>query len=231
MIAFEKILIKNGDKTLVDIAFELKSSIAIVGESGSGKSLTLKAIMDILPKELSKDVYSKGMENIKRGHNLAFVPQNPFTALSPMSKIKKQFWGVEKSQIPQLLAQTGLDASFLDRFPSELSGGQLQRVIIAIALGSNPKLLLMDEPTTALDSDIKYDILRLVKQLQEKLEFYLVFVTHELTLAREFCDEILVIKDGRTVEYASTEELFSFSKNEYVKKLIESDFKGRKFRQ
>lgn len=231
MIAFEKILIKNGDKTLVDIAFELKSSIAIVGESGSGKSLTLKAIMDILPKELSKDVYSKGMENIKRGHNLAFVPQNPFTALSPMSKIKKQFWGVEKSRIPQLLAQTGLDASFLDRFPSELSGGQLQRVIIAIALGSNPKLLLMDEPTTALDSDIKYDILRLVKQLQEKLEFYLVFVTHELTLAREFCDEILVIKDGRTVEYASTEELFSFSKNEYVKKLIESDFKGRKFRQ
>ncbi len=231
MITFEQILIKNGDKTLVDIAFELKKSIAIVGESGSGKSLTLKAIMDILPKELSFQIKAVGINGIKKGSGLAFVPQNPFTALSPMSKIKKQFWGVEKSKVFSLLKETGLDESFLDRFPSELSGGQLQRVIIAIALGSNPQLLLLDEPTTALDSDIKYEILRLIKNLQEKLGFYLVFVTHELGLAREFCEDILVIKDGKTVEYSSSQELFSNPKNEYVKKLIESDFKGRNFRQ
>lgn len=231
MITFEQILIKNGDKTLVDIAFELKKSIAIVGESGSGKSLTLKAIMDILPKELNSQIKAIGIDGIKKGSGLAFVPQNPFTALSPMSKIKKQFWGVEKSKVFALLKETGLDESFLDRFPSELSGGQLQRVIIAIALGSNPQLLLLDEPTTALDSDIKYEILRLIKSLQEKLGFYLVFVTHELGLAREFCEDILVIKDGKGVEYSSSQELFSNPKNEYVKKLIESDFKGRNFRQ
>jgi ABC-type dipeptide/oligopeptide/nickel transport system ATPase component len=231
LINFEKICVKNGDKTLVDISFKLKKSIAIVGESGSGKSLTLKAIMEILPKELDKELVISGVTELKRGVDIAFVPQNPFTALSPMSKIKKQFWDTPKSDLLLLLKQTGLDESCLGRFPSELSGGQLQRVIIAIALASRPKLLLMDEPTTALDSDVKHEILELIRNLQKELGFYLVFVTHELGLAREFCDEILVIKNGAKVEFATSEELFNNPSDEYTKKLIDADFKGREFRK
>ncbi len=231
MIAFEKIIVSSSEKTLVDISFEVHSSLAIVGESGSGKSLTMKAIMGILPKELDFAVQISGIEKLKRGENLAFVPQNPFTALSPMSKIKKQFWGVDKLRAIELLEQMGLSAEILDRFPSELSGGQLQRVIIAIALGQNPKLLLMDEPTTALDADTKSEIVSLVKSLMEKFGFYLIFVTHELSLARELCEYIMVIKDGKQVEFGKAEAIFLTPKNDYTKRLMAADFKDREFRK
>lgn len=231
MIKFEKIVVKSGDRALVDLSFEIKSSLAIVGESGSGKSLTLKAIMDILPKELFREVRISGIEKLQRGKNLAFVPQNPFTALSPMSKIKKQFWGVDRGAAVKLLEQMGLDASCMDRFPSELSGGQLQRVIITIALSQNPKLLLMDEPTTALDSETKAEIISLIKELQARLGFYLIFVTHELGLAKELCDEIMVIGGGKTIEFGDAKELFLAPKAEYTKRLLAADFKGREFRK
>jgi ABC-type dipeptide/oligopeptide/nickel transport system ATPase component len=231
LINFEKISVKNGNQTLVDISFELHGSMAIVGESGSGKSLTLKSIMGILPKELDSEMKISGVENLQRGVNLSLVPQNPFTALSPMSKIKKQFWGADKDDARVLLAQTGLDASCMDRFPSELSGGQLQRVIIAIALSQKPKLLLMDEPTTALDTDTKQEIVGLIKELRHELGFYLIFVTHELFLARELCEQIMVIQNGKTVELSSKEEIFEAPKAEYTKKLLEADFNGREFRK
>ncbi len=231
MIKFEKIAVKSGDKSLVDLSFEIKNSLAIVGESGSGKSLTLKAIMDILPKELLREVRITGVGELQRGKNLAFVPQNPFTALSSMSKIKKQFWGVDRGVAVKLLEQTGLDASCMDRFPSELSGGQLQRVIIAIALSQNPKLLLMDEPTTALDGETKEEIVSLIKELREKLGFYLIFVTHELGLAKKLCEQIMVIGDGKIIEFGEAKELFEAPKSEYTKRLLAADFNGREFRK
>lgn len=231
MIAFEKIIVSSADKTLVDISFEVHNSLAIVGESGSGKSLTLKAIMDVLPKELQKEVSICGKVELKRGDSIAFVPQNPFTALSPMSKIKKQFWGVDKTRAIELLAQTGLDKEIINRFPSELSGGQLQRVIIALSLAQNPKLLLMDEPTTALDADTKSEIVSLVKSLMEKFGFYLIFVTHELSLARELCEYIMVIKDGKQAEFGKAEAIFSSPKSDYTKRLMAADFKDREFRK
>lgn len=231
MIAFEKITVGNSEKKLVDISFDVQSSLAIVGESGSGKSLTLKAIMDVLPKELQKEVSVCGAIELKRGESIAFVPQNPFTALSPMSKIKKQFWGVDKARAAELLAQTGLSKEVMERFPSELSGGQLQRVIIALSLAQNPKLLLMDEPTTALDADTKGEIILLIKGLMEKLGFYLIFVTHELRLARELCEHIMVIKDGKQIEFGQSEAIFSNPQSEYTKRLMNADFKDREFRK
>lgn len=231
MIAFEKITVESNGKRLVDISFEVESSLAIVGESGSGKSLTLKAIMDVLPKELKKDVSVSCDTELIRGKSIAFVPQNPFTALSPMSKIKKQFWGVDKKRAGELLTQTGLNEEVMDRFPSELSGGQLQRVIIALSLAQNPKLLLMDEPTTALDADTKGEIVSLVKGLREKIGFYLIFVTHELGLARELCDYIMVIKEGKKVEFGIAEAIFSNPQSDYTKRLMDADFKDREFRK
>lgn len=231
MIAFEKIKVGSSEKKLVDISFDLQSSLAIVGESGSGKSLILKAIMDLLPKELQKEVSVCGAIELKRGKSIAFVPQNPFTALSPMSKIKKQFWGVDKGRAAELLAQTGLNKDVMERFPSELSGGQLQRVIIALSLAQNPKLLLMDEPTTALDADTKGEIISLIKGLIEKLGFYLIFVTHELRLARELCEHIMVIKEGKQIEFGHSEVIFLNPQSEYTKRLMNADFKDREFRK
>lgn len=231
MINFEKITVKNKSKELVSLSFGLESSLAIVGESGSGKSLTLKAIMGILPKEMDGEVSISGIDTLQRGKNLAFVPQNPFTALSPMSKIKKQFWPVDTKTAVKLLEQTGLDKTCMDRFPSELSGGQLQRVIIAIALSQNPKLLLMDEPTTALDTKTKEEIVSLIKELRTELGFYLIFVTHELGLARKLCEQIMVIGDGQIIEIGASQEIFETPKTEYTKRLLKADFNGREFRK
>ncbi len=231
MLRFERICVKSREKELVDIAFDVESSLAIVGESGSGKSLTLKAIMGILPKELKCEMVFEGIDSLKRGKDIALVPQNPFTALSPMSRIKRQFWGVPKELAAKLMVEMGLDAKLMDRFPSELSGGQLQRVIIALSLSQNPKLLLMDEPTTALDADTKHEIVRLIRDLQKKKSFYLIFVTHELHLARELCDKIMVIQDGKNIETGCSKELFSNPKSSYTKRLIEADFNGREFRK
>jgi peptide/nickel transport system ATP-binding protein len=125
----------------------------------------------------------------------------------------------------------GLTAEAFDRFPSELSGGQLQRVILAIALSGKPRLLLLDEPTTALDEDNKGVVLALIKKLQLELGFSMIFVTHEIDLAKGFCDDVLVIKNGREVEYAPTEQLMENPKSEYAKTLLEANFKNRAFRQ
>jgi len=231
LINFEKITVKHKSKELVGLSFGLESSLAIVGESGSGKSLTLKAIMGILPREMDGEVSISGIDTLQRGKNLAFVPQNPFTALSPMSKIKKQFWPVDTKTAVKLLEQTGLDKTCMDRFPSELSGGQLQRVIIAIALSQNPKLLLMDEPTTALDTKTKEEIVSLIKELRTELGFYLIFVTHELGLARKLCEKIMVIGDGQIIEIGASQEIFETPKTEYTKRLLKADFNGREFRK
>ena len=102
MIRFETIKIESREKELVNLSFEVESALAIVGESGSGKSLTLKAIMGILPKELKHTVKIESKEPLIRGESLSFVPQNPFTALSPMSKIKKQFWNAEPKKALEL---------------------------------------------------------------------------------------------------------------------------------
>ena len=230
MIKFDGITISLDTKELVNLSFEVDGTLAMVGESGSGKSLTLKAILGILPKELTADIKTAGELSLQRGVDISLVPQNPFTALSPMSKIKKQAWGVKKEVLEGLFKKVGLSNDFFERFPSQLSGGQLQRVVIAISLASSPKLLLMDEPTTALDRDTKDEILELIKTLQKELKFDLVFVTHELSLASNLCENILLIKDGRALRYGKSSDFFE-SDDEYIQKLINADFKNREFRR
>jgi peptide/nickel transport system ATP-binding protein len=230
LIGFDWIVVKSDEQEIVNLSFEVDGTLALVGESGSGKSLTLKAIMGILPKELDVDIKIKDGLTLKRGVDISFVPQNPFTALSPMSKIKKQGWGIKKEVLAALFEKVGLDAVFFERFPSELSGGQLQRVVIALSLASSPRLLLMDEPTTALDKDTKDEILELIKNLQKELGFDLIFVTHELTLASYLCEDILLIRDGKALCEGKSADFFK-SGDEYIQKLIKADFKNRDFRR
>ena len=225
----EKLKITLEDEVLVDIGFSISSSLALVGQSGSGKSLTLKALLDMLPSTMELELELKSAFDLEAGKSVAFVPQNPFTALSPLTKIKKQFF-VEASRIEELFGEVGLEMELLERFSPELSGGQLQRVVIAMALSNKPKLLLLDEPTTALDPQTRVLIIELLKKLQKKENFKMLFVTHDMFSAKNLCDDICVIRHGKVVESGSMSEVLERPKQEYTKTLIEANFANRKFR-
>ncbi len=230
MFVCKKLKIIYNKEVLVDISFSFEDSFALVGESGSGKSLTLKALLDLLPSSMSKEMRIESDFPLKRGESVSIVVQNPFTALSPLTKIKDQFF-LSTVEASRYMEYVGLDPLFLDRFPSELSGGQLQRVIIAMALSVKPKLLLLDEPTTALDSENKERILNLIKKLKEEFGFLVFFVTHDIDSAASLCKEIAVIKKGKIVEEGSIDEIMSNPKEPYTKQLIEANFKHRGFRE
>lgn len=125
----------------------------------------------------------------------------------------------------------GLDSEFLERYPPQLSGGQQQRVVIAMALAKKPKLLLLDEPTTALDPKLKESVLALLQNLQDELGFLILFVTHDIPSAEALCREIAILKDGRIIETGPMQEIIQNPKEDYTKMLIQSNFALRKFRQ
>ncbi|MEJ5167760.1 MAG: ATP-binding cassette domain-containing protein [Arcobacteraceae bacterium] len=228
MINIKSILIKESDKTLVDIAFEIQKSTALIGESGSGKSLTIKSLLNLLPSNLTADILIDCNFELN-SQSIGFVPQNPFTSLSPLTKIKSQFF-VDKQKQIELLNLVGLDENLLNRFPSELSGGQLQRVIIAIAISNNPKLLLLDEPTTALDTKSKELIVELIKRITKELDIKILFVTHDIATITDICNDIVIIKNGKVVEQGITKNVLNNPVNDYTKQLIESNFKYREKR-
>lgn len=225
-----KLHIKLGGKTLVDISFGISSSTALVGQSGSGKSLTIKALLGMLPSSMSAELEYESDFRLEAGKSVAFVPQNPFTALSPLTKIKKQFF-TPIQEVEAIFAQVGLERELLERFPPELSGGQLQRVVIAMALCIKPRLILLDEPTTALDPSTRVVILELLDSLRRELGFKMLFVTHDIASARLLCDDVCVIKNGNVVESALLETLLGDPKSEYTKSLIDASFANRKFRE
>lgn len=225
----KSLIITIADTRLVDIAFNIERSLALVGQSGSGKSLTLKALLGMLPERMSLDLNLDASFELTRGENVAFVPQNPFTALSPLTKIRDQFF-IDETVLDTLFEKIHLDRELLDRFPPELSGGQLQRVVIAMALSSEPKLLLLDEPTTALDPKTRTVIIELLKSLQDELGFKMLFVTHDIHSASQLCDSICVIRKGQVQEQGVMHEVINAPKNEYTKRLIEASFSQRAFR-
>jgi len=221
---------KTNNKILVDISFGIEKSTALVGQSGSGKSLTLKAILGLLPNNLSSFINISAPFNLITGKTISFVPQNPFTALSPLTKISKQFF-TKESRIKELFETLNLDWRLYNEYPPNLSGGQLQRVIFAMAVANNPKLLLLDEPTTALDVQIREEMIQMLKALQEKIGFSMLFVTHEINLAFNLCEDIIVLKDGLIAEKGKSKDILTSPKEEYTKLLIESNFANREFRK
>ena len=225
-----KLKIYNERRVFVDIVLKISRSLALVGQSGSGKSLTLKALLDLLPKGFVRELEVRWEYPLLRGETISLVPQNPFTALSPLTKIKHQFFTTQE-EAQNLLQLVGLGGEFLDRYPPQLSGGQLQRVVIAMALAHKPKLLLLDEPTTALDPKLKESILQLLLDLQKKLGFLMLFVTHEIQSAVRVCDEIAVIKDGKIVEQGNAKSVVQNPKEAYTKELIAANFAQREFRK
>jgi peptide/nickel transport system ATP-binding protein len=220
-IIINKLQIKNNDKELVNLSFEINKSMALIGESGSGKSLTLKAILNLLPSNLESIINIEPLSELDK-KNIGFIPQNPFTSLSPMTKISKQFF-CEDSKKQEVLKLVGLNEFVLNRFPAQLSGGQLQRVVIAIAISKNPKLLLLDEPTTALDTKNKEIILELLESLIKELSLKILYVTHDIYSIKNLCEDIIILKNGKDV--------LSNPKDEYTIELINSNFTNKKFRE
>lgn len=244
MIEVKSLKISVKDTELVkDTNFELKKSeiLGIVGESGSGKSLTLFAIMGLL----NRDIYNLSgsvnflNENLlelkerdfakKRLTEIAMIYQNPFNTLSPVEKIESQIKRVyrikkEKEDFEKLrtiFEKLGLNIDYLKKFPHELSGGEIQRVLIAISILFNPKVLLCDEITTSLDSESENEIVNLILKLKAEMGLSVIFVTHDLELSRKICDRFIIMKDGEIVESGIKDEIFNSPKNEYTKKLIE----------
>ena len=226
----KKLTIDLEQISLVDIAFEIESSLALVGQSGSGKSLTLKALLGMLPETMKMSLECESDFVLSAGKSVAFIPQNPFTALSPLTKIAKQFF-VDAERVDALFKEVGLEKELLGHFPPELSGGQLQRVVIAMALSSKPKLLLLDEPTTALDPETRIVIIELLKKLQKKEGFLMLFVSHDIASAKKLCEDICVLKDGRVVESGKMKEIIENPQMDYTRTLIEANFAKREFRK
>ena len=228
-IHIDQLKIVYEGKRLVQCSFEIHDSLALVGQSGSGKSLILKTLLGLNDRALEVTLDKRADFAWVMGKSVSLVPQNPFTALSPLTKINDQMF-LSQERCNEIFGWLGLDINLLQRYPSELSGGQLQRVVIAMALGFEPRLLLLDEPTTALDPASKEELILLLKDLQHKLGFSMLFVTHDMAVARELCEDICILKEGMIVEEGKMAEVIASPKHPYTRRLMEADFNNRKFR-
>ena len=224
---------------------------SIVGESGSGKSVTAMSMMKLI-KESNNTLISGHIkfedENLLtlsekkltkiRGKGISMIFQEPMTSLNPLHTIKKQIGeclfnlNKKEERIVELLREVGIENAEerLDHFPHQLSGGQRQRVMIAMAIANNPKLLIADEPTTALDVTIQKQILDLLDSLRKKFQMSLLLITHDLSIVKKISDRVCVMKNGQIVEQGETKSLFKKPKHPYTLKLINSSPNEKKFK-
>lgn len=223
---------KSKEPLVQGVSFSLGKgeSLGLVGESGSGKSLTLRAILGLLPRGVEQ---SGGV--IETAASSAMVFQDPRGALDPLCPVVNQLAEVvyyrqrvgrkaSRKIALELLEMLGLPDSLkkADRYPSQLSGGQCQRVVIAMALACKPDILLCDEPTTALDVTVQRQIIETITRLQKELGFAMVFVTHNLAIAANLCSKLYVMKQGQIVEHGETLQLLQNPSDPYTRMLIDS---------
>jgi peptide/nickel transport system ATP-binding protein len=224
------------------------SSVALVGESGSGKSVSALSILGLLPPETAtilpgseilfngKNIVGASMETMQdlRGKDICMIFQEPMTSLNPVFTVGEQIAEVlrlhlkmnnaeAKKRAVELLNEVGIPSPELrvNSYPHELSGGQQQRVMIAIAIACEPKLLIADEPTTALDVTIQKQILELLAKLQQKHKMSLLFITHDLALVGEIADHVVVMRNGEVQEANTTQKIFESAQNPYTQALLE----------
>ena len=236
------------------VSFDIESgeTVALVGESGSGKSVTALSVLQLLPYPLARhpqgSVLVNGEEMIGadrarlldvRGGMVSMIFQEPMTSLNPLHNIAKQVGeslvvhkhlnrAEARERTLELLQRVGLQEaeSRLGAYPHELSGGQRQRVMIAMALANEPKLLIADEPTTALDVTIQAQILRLLKELQRELGMAMLLITHDLGIVRNMADRVCVMTEGEIVETGPAERVFTAPTHRYTQHLLAAEPKG-----
>ncbi len=236
----------------VDMSIAHGETVGIVGESGSGKSVTALAALGLLPDtaETSGTVIldghatldlSQNALNAIRGVTASMIFQEPMTSLDPLYRVGRQVaevlvyhqgmsWRSARDRAVELLDKVGIDnpARRLNAYPHELSGGQRQRVMIAMALANNPKLLIADEPTTALDATVQVRILALLKELQAEFGMAIAFITHDLGIVSHIADRVYVMKSGEVVEHGPVDRVLHEPRHDYTRMLIDAEPSGRK---
>ncbi len=232
----------------VDFSVKEGETLGIVGESGCGKSATAKAIVGLLPPRMvhlqGEVLYGgnnlltfseKQMQGV-RGKEIGMIFQDPMTSLNPTLKIGTQIMEGYRKHHPQVSRQAALNYAIemlelvgipqpdsrIEEYPHTLSGGMRQRVMIAVALACKPKLLIADEPTTALDVTIQAQILSLMQEIQKKMKTSIILITHDLSVIAGFCDRVLVMYAGKIVESAPVEDLFYKPKHPYTQRLLQA---------
>lgn len=236
-------------QVLHGVSFKVKKgkTLGLVGESGCGKSVTSMSIMGLLPKPYGQVVGGEILYNNQdlvtlppdsmyemRGNSISIIFQDPMTALNPVHSIGKQLMEVLALHRPELKkadrreyaikmlekVKIPMPEKRIDEYPHNLSGGMRQRVMIAMALACKPDVLICDEPTTALDVTVQASILELMIELQQETGMAMLFITHDLGVVAEVCDDVAVMYGGRVVEYADVFELFDYPKHPYTKRLL-----------
>lgn len=243
MLEVNNLKISANDKILVDnVSFKLNrnETLGIIGQSGSGKTLTVLSVMGLLDRniyEISGSIKFMGQEILGlsekenaliRLSDIAMVYQNPFNTFSPVEKINKQLDRIYKIKklkrddikIKYLLEKVSLNENYLKKYPHEMSGGELQRMVIVTALLLNPEVLICDEPTTSLDVNTGKSIIKLLKKLQNEEKFSIIFISHDLNMIEDISDELIVMKSGKIVEKGKASEVINNPEDEYSRKLL-----------
>ncbi len=209
----------------VDLNIGKGEIVGLVGESGCGKSTLAKVILGLIRPDSG--------EVIHESERPQMIFQDPYSSLNPAKTVRFILEEPLKNQTnltaeerliraKERLIQAGLDEKYLDRKPSELSGGQRQRVCIAQSLMMDPKLLIADEPVSALDVTIQAQILKLLDDLQENLGLSILFISHDLRVVYQLCDRVMVLRDGVIVEEGEVDEVYRNPKHEYTKRLLQA---------
>ena len=240
------VLRASGQPLVHGVSFTLAAGacLGIVGESGSGKTLTCRSLMGLLPPTLAGegsavfngiDLVDAPAEQLRqlRGSKIAMVLQQPMTAFDPLYTMGAQFretlaahGAYSPAQAEALAVATfgrvRLEAphEILRSYPHELSGGMLQRCMIALALALEPQLIIADEPTTALDAETQFEVVQRFQELRAQCNTAMIFVSHDLGVVQRLADAVLVMKDGRCVEYGPAETVFNAPQHEYTQYLI-----------
>ncbi len=234
-----------------DVSFKVEKgrTLGIVGESGCGKSVTSLSIMGLIPNPPGKiqggEILYEGKDLLKfpesemrkiRGNEIAMIFQEPMTSLNPVFTCGRQIAEVielhQKDLTPQQVKEKSIEMLKLvgipspekryDEYPHQLSGGMRQRVMIAMAISCNPKLLIADEPTTALDVTIQAQILDLMRKLQKEFDAGMILITHDLGVVAEMCNDVIIMYAGKVVEYGTVEDIFYRPQHPYTRGLLDS---------
>ena len=235
--------IRDRNKALNEVSFKLyeNETLGIVGSSGSGKSTLCRALIGLIKvrggeiKIHDKNHALKKIKSFKKINNVQIIFQDPFSSLNPKMTIKnilEDIFFIQKisdkrkieKEIKLMLRNLNLPLNndFFNSYPNQLSGGQLQRISLARALLLKPKILICDESVNMLDASVKIEILELLRVFQEKMNLTIIFITHDLGIAKRFCNRLLVMNHGKIVDEGESSTIFTKTKNTYTKSLINS---------